>query len=187
MIAIDTFLNESARHADVVLPAAMWGEKPGSTTNLEGRVSRLNQKITPPGTAHADWMIAAELADFLGADLGLTSVEQITDEIAAVAPAYAGITARALSSTIGFDGLLAGEAKEQPHTAPPTMGPAESPEIIAPDNQGESPSGTNIAPVQMVPIRGLQSPMQVTMTAIAGATRNRTTELRATERVGRRP
>ena len=157
VIAVDAFLNESARHADVVLPAAMWGEKPGSTTNLEGRVSRLNQKITPPGTAHADWMIAVELADFLGADLGLTSVEQITDEIADLAPAYAGITARALSSTIGFDGLLAGEAKEQPHTAPPTMGPAESPEIIAPDNQGEAPSGTNIAPETPDPAHGSAS------------------------------
>src|SRR5207248_2501661 len=48
-------------------------------------------------------------------------------------------------------------AKEQPHTAPPTMGPAESPEIIAPDNQGESPSGTNIAPETPDPAHGSAS------------------------------
>ena len=48
VIAIDTFLTESSRQADVVLPAAGYAEKPGTTTNLEGRVSRLNQKVTPP-------------------------------------------------------------------------------------------------------------------------------------------
>ena len=37
-------------------------ETDGTTTNLEGRVSVLNQKVTPPGTARTDWMIAAELA-----------------------------------------------------------------------------------------------------------------------------
>jgi NADH-quinone oxidoreductase subunit G len=154
VIAVDAFLTESSRLAEVVLPAAMFGEKAGSTTNLEGRVSRLNPKVTPPGTARADWMIAAELADLLGSDLGLTSVEQITDEIAAVAPAYAGITARALTSTAGFDGILAGEAVEAAHHAPPTMGGAEAPEIIAPDNHGEAPSGTNVSPETPDPSQG---------------------------------
>jgi NADH-quinone oxidoreductase subunit G len=154
VIAVDAFLTDSSRLADVVLPAAMFAEKAGSTTNLEGRVSRLNPKITPPGTARADWMIAAELAERLGADLGLTSVEQITDEIAAVAPAYAGLTCRALTSTAGFDGILAGEAVETAHHAPPTMGHAEAPEIIAPDNHGEAPSGTNVAAETPDPSQG---------------------------------
>ena len=56
------FLNESSRQADVVLAAAGFAEVDGTTTNLEGRVSVLHQKVTPPGTARADWMIAAELA-----------------------------------------------------------------------------------------------------------------------------
>jgi NADH-quinone oxidoreductase subunit G len=154
VIAVDAFLTESSRLADVVLPAAMFGEKAGTTTNLEGRVSRLNPKITPPGTARADWMIATELAGRLGGDLGLTSVEQITDEIAEVAPAYARLTCRALTSTAGFDGILAGEAVEIPHHAPPTMGHAEAPEIIAPDNHGEAPSGTNVAAETPDPSQG---------------------------------
>jgi NADH-quinone oxidoreductase subunit G len=154
VVAIDAFLTDSSRLADVVLPAAMFGETRGSTTNLEGRVSRLNAKVTPPGTARADWMIAAELAQRLGGDLGLTSVEQITDEIARVAPAYARITTRALGSTAGFDGILAGDAIESRHAAPPTMGHAEAPEIIAPDNHGEAPSGTNVAPQTPDPSQG---------------------------------
>ena len=54
--------------ADVVLPAAVAGEKAGSTTNLEGRVTTVSQQVTPAGTARADWMVAAELADALGRD-----------------------------------------------------------------------------------------------------------------------
>ena len=63
VLAVDTFLNDTVREtADVVLPAATYGERAGTTTNLEGRVSRLSQKIVPPGVAWPDWMIAVELA-----------------------------------------------------------------------------------------------------------------------------
>ena len=41
-------------------PAAAYGEKAGTTTNLEGRVTTLAQKVTPAGTARPDWMIAAD-------------------------------------------------------------------------------------------------------------------------------
>jgi anaerobic selenocysteine-containing dehydrogenase len=74
-----------------------------------------------------------------------------------VAPAYAGITMRALTSTRGFDGILAGDAHEATHSAPPTMGGAEAPEIIAPDNHGEAPSGTNVAPETPDPSQGSAS------------------------------
>jgi NADH-quinone oxidoreductase subunit G len=154
VIAVDAFLTASSRQADVVLPAAIAGEKAGSTTNIEGRVSRLNQKVTPPGTARADWMVAVELSVRLGADLGFESVAQITDEIAAVAPAYEGIDAAALASRAGFDGLLAGDASDGEHHAPPTMGGAESPEIIAADAQGDTQSGTNVAPEHPDPSQG---------------------------------
>ncbi|CAN5735372.1 NADH-quinone oxidoreductase subunit G [soil metagenome] len=107
VIALDLFLTESARRADVVLPAAGYAECDGTTTNLEGRISRLAQKVTPPGTARSDWMIAAELAWRLGADLGLESVDQITDEIERVAPSHAGITAELVASGQAADGVLA--------------------------------------------------------------------------------
>ena len=93
VIAVDLFLTASAAQADVVLAAAGSAEVDGTTTNLEGRVSTVGQKVTPPGTARADWMIAAELGRLLGADLGLESPAQILEEIAAVAPSHAGLTA----------------------------------------------------------------------------------------------
>ena len=60
-----------SRRPTVVLAAAGYAEKRGTTTNLEGRVSLVAQKVTPPGTARPDWMIAAELAVLLQADLEL--------------------------------------------------------------------------------------------------------------------
>ncbi len=68
VVALDAFLTESSSLADVVLPAAVFGEKAGTTTNLEGRVTTVTQRVTPAGTARADWMVAAELADALGQD-----------------------------------------------------------------------------------------------------------------------
>ncbi|MBW3581212.1 MAG: NADH-quinone oxidoreductase subunit NuoG [Actinobacteria bacterium] len=131
VLAVDGFLTASARRADVVLPAAVYGEKGGTTTNLEGRVSRLHQKITPPGTARTDWMIAAELAWRLGGDLGFTSEDEVWDEIERLAPSHHGLTRARLASAEGFDGLLAGGVPEAgDRDAPPTMSQADSPGVL---------------------------------------------------------
>jgi NADH-quinone oxidoreductase subunit G len=92
LIAVDTFVTDSTKRADVFLPVTMWGEKGGSVTNFEGRVQRIGAKVSPDGTAMPDWRIAAELALRLDADFDLESFEEVQDEIARLAPAYAGVT-----------------------------------------------------------------------------------------------
>ncbi len=82
VISITGHMNASTVTADVVLPAAVMSEKSGTTTNLEGRVSSVAKKVNTPGVARADWMIAVELADRLGHDLGVTSVDEIFDRLA---------------------------------------------------------------------------------------------------------
>ncbi|MFM9137894.1 MAG: molybdopterin oxidoreductase family protein, partial [Actinomycetota bacterium] len=103
VIAVDTFLTASSAQADVVFPAAAYGEKSGTTTNLEGRMSNVAQKITPAGTSRPDWMVAVELASSAGKDLGfgsLADVQQaLVTTIAECAPAS---DARALR----HDGVL---------------------------------------------------------------------------------
>ena len=47
-------------------PVAIVHERTGTTTNIEGRVTRLGQKLVAPGQCWPDWMIAAELAERLG-------------------------------------------------------------------------------------------------------------------------
>jgi ferredoxin-nitrate reductase len=58
----DAFLTETARLADVVLPAAMWGEKTGTFTNFDRTVHLSQKAIEPPGEAKSDMAIFLEFA-----------------------------------------------------------------------------------------------------------------------------
>jgi assimilatory nitrate reductase catalytic subunit len=60
---------ETARYADLLLPAASWGEKDGTVTNSERRISRVRAAVAPPGAARPDWWIGVELARRLEARL----------------------------------------------------------------------------------------------------------------------
>lgn len=51
---------------DLVLPAAIWGEKEGTYTNSERRVSKVNAAVAPPGEARSDFDIFLALAERLG-------------------------------------------------------------------------------------------------------------------------
>ncbi len=93
VIAVDAFASASTSNADVFLPATLWGEKSGSITNLEGRVQRLNRKVAPEGTAMDDWRIAIELAARLGASVDLVTIDEVSDALAKVSAAHAGVTA----------------------------------------------------------------------------------------------
>jgi len=66
LIVVDFFLSETAEQADVVLPGSVWCEDEGTTTNLEGRVIKINAAADPPGEARHDWAIVTELARRLG-------------------------------------------------------------------------------------------------------------------------
>jgi anaerobic selenocysteine-containing dehydrogenase len=56
----------TSEFAELVLPAAIWGEKEGTFTNSERRVSKVNRVVAPPGDARADFDIFLDLADRLG-------------------------------------------------------------------------------------------------------------------------
>jgi assimilatory nitrate reductase catalytic subunit len=56
--------------AHVLLPAATWGEKDGTVTNSERRISRQRSFVEPPGAARADWWIVCEVAKRMGFGAG---------------------------------------------------------------------------------------------------------------------
>ncbi|WP_417780346.1 molybdopterin-dependent oxidoreductase [Stutzerimonas xanthomarina] len=56
------FTTETCRYADLLLPAASWGEKEGTVTNSERRVSHVRPAIAAPGEARADWSITCDFA-----------------------------------------------------------------------------------------------------------------------------
>jgi assimilatory nitrate reductase catalytic subunit len=62
----DSFLNETAELADVVLPVYQWAEEEGTTTNFEGRVVRRRVTALPPSGVRGDIDVIRELADRLG-------------------------------------------------------------------------------------------------------------------------
>jgi NADH-quinone oxidoreductase subunit G len=106
LIAVDRFLTPSAARASVVLAAAGFAEVDGSTTNLEGRISLVRQKVTPPGVARPDWQIAAAIADRLGSDLGFDTTADIWAEIEELSVVHAGVTLAALHSPEAVDGIV---------------------------------------------------------------------------------
>jgi assimilatory nitrate reductase catalytic subunit len=57
---------DTIRHAQVKLPACGWGEKEGTVTNSERRISRQRAFLKPPGAARPDWWIVAEIAKRMG-------------------------------------------------------------------------------------------------------------------------
>ncbi|TVT84768.1 nitrate reductase [Acinetobacter colistiniresistens] len=57
---------DTTAYADVLLPALGWGEKDGTVTNSERRISRQRAFLTPPKQAKADWWAVAEVAKKLG-------------------------------------------------------------------------------------------------------------------------
>jgi assimilatory nitrate reductase catalytic subunit len=57
---------ETTSYADVLLPATTWGEKEGTVTNSERRITRVHSALEAPGEARHDWQIAVDFAHRLG-------------------------------------------------------------------------------------------------------------------------
>jgi NADH-quinone oxidoreductase subunit G len=126
-------------HADVVLPCAVTHERAGTTTNIEGRVTRLGPKLTAPGFAWPDWIIAAELAAALGGDLGVASFNALADELEGTAPAYAGLTQEVLHSDAAHDGIVVPLGPEDHHPAVSPIDPIALPGVESVERQGAPP------------------------------------------------
>ena len=91
LVVQDLFLTATAELADVVLPAAGWGESEGTYTSSERRVQRVRKAIDPPGDARGDMEIITELARRLGHDWPDPDAEQVWDELRSLSPMHAGM------------------------------------------------------------------------------------------------
>jgi assimilatory nitrate reductase catalytic subunit len=97
-VAIDFFMNETARFADVVLPGSQHEEDEGVVCSAEGRVIKINQAVDPPGDARQDWKVIQDIARALGRERGFTftSPREMFGEMARASAGgvadYSGIT-----------------------------------------------------------------------------------------------
>ncbi|KJS68368.1 MAG: formate dehydrogenase [Peptococcaceae bacterium BICA1-7] len=92
LVVQDIFLTETARLADVVLPATSFAEKDGTFSNTERRVQLIRKAVEPVGNSRPDWRIICDLACALGYTMKYDSPADIMKEIASVTPSYAGIS-----------------------------------------------------------------------------------------------
>ncbi|WP_372877156.1 formate dehydrogenase subunit alpha [Pseudomonas sp.] len=93
LVVVELTLTETAKLADVVLPAAAFAEKQGTFTNCERRVQRIRPAIAPPGTARGDWQILAELATRLGyPGMAWADTQAVFDEMAGLTPSFAAMS-----------------------------------------------------------------------------------------------
>ena len=102
LIVQDIFPTDTARFADILLPAAAVGEKEGTFTNSARRVQFTHQGLTPPGSAKPDWRILKELAQTMGHDWQYDSANDIWEEIRSIAPIFTGITHERLKNGNGL-------------------------------------------------------------------------------------
>jgi assimilatory nitrate reductase catalytic subunit len=105
--AIDFFLNDTARHADIVLPGSLHEEDEGTVTQVECRVIKVNKAVDPPGEARQDWRIVQDLAQALGRPHGFTfnSPREIFEELRVASKGgvadYSGITYEKIEREMG--------------------------------------------------------------------------------------
>jgi formate dehydrogenase alpha subunit len=92
LVVQDMFLTETAKLANVVLPAASFAEKEGTFTNFEGRVNRVRKAIKPIGESLPDWEIVVRLADKMDYPLPFSTLQDVMSEIEALVPSYEAYT-----------------------------------------------------------------------------------------------
>jgi formate dehydrogenase alpha subunit len=92
VVSQEIFLSRTAERADVVLPAAAWLEKDGTFVNFDRRFQRVRAALPPPGDARTDFDILQAVAAALGGDLNCPTPAAAMDELASLAPLFAGIS-----------------------------------------------------------------------------------------------
>ncbi|RPI51390.1 MAG: nitrite reductase [Acidobacteria bacterium] len=105
--SIDFFLNDTARHADIVLPGSLQEEDEGVVTQVEGRVIKINKAVDCPGEARQDWIILQDIAKALDRPKGFTFGEprEIFEELRRASKGgvadYSGITYEKVDRQMG--------------------------------------------------------------------------------------
>jgi len=111
LVVQDSFRSETVEYADVVLPAATWGESEGTTISMDRTVSRVRAATEPPAMARTDLEIIGLLADRL-----VPSLFDVTLEPATVFEEFAALTAGtpADCSGLSYERLAADRAVRWP-------------------------------------------------------------------------
>ena len=136
-VAIDFFLNDTARHADLVLPGSLQEEDEGTVTQVEGRIIKINKAVESPGEARADWRIIQDLAAALDRPHGFTfaSPREIFEELRIASKGgiadYSGVTYEKVEAQLGVFWPC---YSHDPQTGAPTPDDPGTPRLFEPDS-----------------------------------------------------
>lgn len=92
LVVNELFVTDTARLADVVLPAASFAEKMGTFTNSERRIQRVRNAVPTPGIARADWEILVDLSQYTDRPLEYALPQQVWEDIRREVRAYSDVT-----------------------------------------------------------------------------------------------
>jgi len=93
LVVAELTMTETAKLADIILPAASFAEKEGTFTNCERRVQHISQALPAKGSAKGDWQWLQALAQRMGSQqLDWANSEQVFIEMATVTPPYHAMT-----------------------------------------------------------------------------------------------
>jgi assimilatory nitrate reductase catalytic subunit len=133
--AIDFFLNDTAWHADIVLPGSLQEEDEGTVTQVEGRIIKINKAVECPGEAREDWRIIQDIAKALGRPRGFTfeHPREIFDELRIASKGgvadYSGVTYEKVTQQLGVFWPC---YSEDPKTGAPTEDHPGTPRLFEP-------------------------------------------------------
>jgi NADH-quinone oxidoreductase subunit G len=99
VVVQELFMTETARRANVVLPAVSFAERDGTYTNAERRVQRFYAALPVTVDARPDWDIIADIGRRLGMNWRYFTAEEVMEEIATSVPAYTGMDYARLMQT----------------------------------------------------------------------------------------
>ncbi len=103
LVVQDIFLTETAKLADVVLPARSWGEVEGTYTNTDRRIQRVRKAVDAPGNALDDWKILTLVSEKMGYSMNYEHPSEIWEEVRRVAPhLYGGMPYERLDKENGL-------------------------------------------------------------------------------------
>src|ERR1700738_1168285 len=92
LVVQDIFLTETAKYADVVLPASAWPEKDGTVSNTNRQVQMGHAALPLPGNARLDWWIIQEIARRIGLAWSYTHPRDVFAEMKLAMPSLDNIT-----------------------------------------------------------------------------------------------
>jgi formate dehydrogenase major subunit len=92
LVVQDIFLTETAKYADVVLPASAWPEKDGTVSNTNRQVQMGRTALPLPGNARLDWQTIQEIARRMGLDWSYTHPRDVFAEMKLAMPSLDNIT-----------------------------------------------------------------------------------------------